>query len=370
MEKLLTIIVPTYNMASICDSHRGITYLDRCLTSLIIDDRELLQSLEVLVVNDGSKDDSLTIAAKYASLYPLTIRVIDKKNGNYGSCINAALPLSTGKYIKILDADDFFDAKVLERYLLYLNKVDVDLIFSNICFLNQITGERTFFGDSKEDRDFSFEEFLSIRSHTPFIHSLAYNRRVFDKLDYFQTEGISYTDSEWTAKPMSVVQTCRFFDGTLYYYISGREGQTMNSTIMQKSVGQWITVTMSLCKIYAEYEGDELHKQYLRECFIQSVSILYCSDNFISIRKESVQDFEKRLANQYPQVYKELDTYRMDRSAFEFIQCYRHPWHYIINKWIKEGGKSFWWQFDKANFHHMLKPMIIVNFIYKAFAYK
>ena len=78
MEKILTVVVPTYNMEQ---------YLDRCLTSLIIDD-DKMALLEVLVVNDGSKDRSSEIAHSYEARYPDTFRVIDKENGNYGSCIN------------------------------------------------------------------------------------------------------------------------------------------------------------------------------------------------------------------------------------------------------------------------------------------
>ena len=81
--------------------------LPRCLDSLIINKN--LEKLEVWVVNDGSKDRSSVIGHQYEERYPGVINVIDKPNGNYGSCINAALPKCTGKYVKILDSDDSFD---------------------------------------------------------------------------------------------------------------------------------------------------------------------------------------------------------------------------------------------------------------------
>lgn len=83
-------------------------YLRRCLDSLIIDEDGMKQ-LEVLVINDGSKDSSSQIAHEYQDKYPDTFRVIDKENGNYGSCINRGLKEATGKYVKVLDADDWFD---------------------------------------------------------------------------------------------------------------------------------------------------------------------------------------------------------------------------------------------------------------------
>lgn len=80
-------------------------YLRRCLNSLIIDE-EGMKQLEVLVINDGSKDSSSQIAHEYQNKYPDTYRVIDKENGNYGSCVNKGIVKATGKYFKILDADD------------------------------------------------------------------------------------------------------------------------------------------------------------------------------------------------------------------------------------------------------------------------
>ena len=80
-EKLLSVIIPSYNMEA---------YLPKCLGSLLIDDKELLQRLDVIVVNDGSKDRTSKIAHDFEVKYLGVFRVIDKENGNYGSCINAA----------------------------------------------------------------------------------------------------------------------------------------------------------------------------------------------------------------------------------------------------------------------------------------
>lgn len=98
MENILSIIIPTYNMEK---------YLDKCLASLIIEDKELMRQLEVLVVIDGAKDRSSEIAHTYQNRFADTFRVIDKENGNYGSCINRGLKEATGRYVKVLDADDY-----------------------------------------------------------------------------------------------------------------------------------------------------------------------------------------------------------------------------------------------------------------------
>ena len=94
-EIAVSVAVITYNMQD---------YLNRCLDSLVIEP-SLMEQLEVLVVNDGSKDSSSAIAHEYEAKFPCTFRVIDKENGNYGSCVNRGLAEAQGKYIKVLDAD-------------------------------------------------------------------------------------------------------------------------------------------------------------------------------------------------------------------------------------------------------------------------
>ena len=89
--------------------------LPQCLDSLTAT-QEVAEQLDVVVVNDGSRDGSLAVAQSYAERFPQSVRVIDKPNGNYGSTINAALPTLQGEYVKVLDADDKFDAESLAQY--------------------------------------------------------------------------------------------------------------------------------------------------------------------------------------------------------------------------------------------------------------
>ncbi|MDE5999791.1 MAG: glycosyltransferase family 2 protein, partial [Bacteroidaceae bacterium] len=109
MNKVLSVIVPTFNMEQ---------YLGECLTSMITQKSQEL--LEVIVVNDGSTDASSAIAHGFAAQYPTLFKVIDKENGHYGSCVNHGLKAATGKYVKILDADDFFHTPDLDAVLTYL----------------------------------------------------------------------------------------------------------------------------------------------------------------------------------------------------------------------------------------------------------
>lgn len=229
MEKILTIIIPTYNMEK---------YICKCLDSLIISGKNL-SLLEVLVINDGSKDASSVLAHKYESNYPQIFRVIDKENGNYGSCVNRGLKEATGKYIKVLDADDSFNTESLNQFIDILQNNDVDLILTDYSLVNEEDNELCVKKNIiVANKILSFESICNIPAFMKNIamHAVTYKRQNLININYHQTEGISYTDEEWIFSPMSTV--CRVFYANinLYKYLVGREGQTMDSKVMVKCI--------------------------------------------------------------------------------------------------------------------------------------
>lgn len=123
MEKLLSVVVPTYNMEKL---------LNRCLDSLILP-LQLMDLIEIIVVIDGATDHSSEIAHSYNKRFPSSFIVIDKENGNYGSCINAGLSKATGKYFRILDADDEFNTEEFIKFIKAIEnlKSNVDILITN-----------------------------------------------------------------------------------------------------------------------------------------------------------------------------------------------------------------------------------------------
>ena len=103
-------------------------YLNSCVDSLV--NTNVLDLLEIIIVNNGSKDNTLKIAKDYEKRYPQSVVVIDKQNGHYGSCINASLKIATGKYFRVLDSDDWLDSNALNVALNSLSKINTDVYFS------------------------------------------------------------------------------------------------------------------------------------------------------------------------------------------------------------------------------------------------
>lgn len=232
-------------------------FLHKCLSSLVVDGTSA-SSLEVLVVIDGSKDKSAEIGRSFQKKYPDIFRVIEKENGNYGSCINRGLKEATGKFVKVLDADDYFNKTVVGPYLEFLANVDADMILTDFSYVNE-KYEKTGFVEYdivantmvRRDELCVNDSFKKIE-----MHAVTYKKSVLTDMDYKQTEGISYTDTEWTFKPLSNVQTIYYHKIDLYQYLFGREGQTVNPAVQAKSMNQKQKVVISNLEFYKAIRTD------------------------------------------------------------------------------------------------------------------
>ena len=236
--KLLSIIVPAYNMEA---------YLAQCVESVLR--TPSLAPVEIIVVNDGSKDKTLRIATQYAERYADTVRVVDKPNGNYGSTINSALPLARGKYVKILDADDCFDGSRVAEMLAFLRKCEADMV---VCPFVECKGkrERRVEYNIYSRKVYEYGKLYDANQVLSdgvirffMMHSLCYRTELLHKMNYRQSEGISYTDQEWVFYPLFKVKTIAFADIPLYRYNLSREGQTMDAKVQLRSLSQLVAVT-------------------------------------------------------------------------------------------------------------------------------
>ena len=247
MKKILTIVIPTYNMQD---------YLRRCLDSLIVSEEQMKQ-LEVLVVNDGSKDNSSAIAHEYQDKYPDTFRVIDKENGNYGSCVNRGLKEATGKYFRILDADDWFDLNMLKKLLVYLQTIVVDVVYTSFATVRH-DGDVKKIIDVTNQKQFETEIIVDLTVNTLqkeffHMHSLTYKTSMLKNIGFKQEEKICYTDTEYVFYPLCHAKSLICFDDVLYQYYVGREGQSMSLTSMAKNFEHFNIVLNNLLNYNLTY---------------------------------------------------------------------------------------------------------------------
>lgn len=330
--KLLSVIIPTYNMEAL---------LPRCLDSLVkATNAELL---DILVVNDGSKDNSSEVGHHYETDYPGIVSVIDKPNGNYGSTINAALLQARGKYIKILDSDDWFNTEALDALLERLRKADADMIITHFTQLwhngtkevvryNTMGREPYIYG-----REYSLDTVLADGYIRFFLmHALTYRTDLLRENGYRQTEGISYTDTEWASVPVYHAQTIMFLDLNVYQYNLDREGQTMAPEVIFKSLPQLEKVIDSLL---GYYRGHRLQLSVTRKAFMQQylenrIRLLYKLYLLDMPRKDFRSEALQRLDDKLtpvcheleltPRLYPENKILHIDYIAF---------WHKHHRRW-------------------------------------
>jgi len=243
MQKTLSIIIPTYNMEE---------FLPRCLASLII--KENFDELEVWIVNDGSKDKSSEIAHGYETKYPGIFNVIDKPNGNYGSCINTALPKCSGKYVKVLDSDDYFNTDNLAEMVSKMKEVGVDLFLTNVQLFGA-TDRTDNVPRTASGKKLPISEF---KAKYLAMHQIAYRTGLLKSINYKQTEGISYTDTEWDYFPMFYVKDFYYMDKVVYMYYEGRAGQTMDAKVVARNTNQFETIMNRMLSFYAEFDKAKL----------------------------------------------------------------------------------------------------------------
>lgn len=223
-------------------------YISKCIDSLVNTGAERdISDIEILVVNDGSKDSSSAIAHGYESRYNGIVRVIDKENGNYGSCVNRGLSEATGKYVKILDADDAFMPEGFAEYLDELRGNDADMIVNDYITVDAAGGViNKFTFDLPRRGTFTLAE---LRQVIP-LHAVAYRTEILRRIGYRQTEGISYTDQEWIFWPLIAVEKIYYLPVNVYSYLLGRDGQTCERSVWMKSQRQAAVVMASKVDIY------------------------------------------------------------------------------------------------------------------------
>lgn len=325
MKILLTIVIPTYNMQD---------YLNRCLDSLIVRP-DLMGQLEVLVVIDGSKDNSSAIAHEYEAKYPDTFRVIDKENGNYGSCVNRGLAEAQGKYIKVLDADDWFDTKNFEAFLPFLENSDADLVISDFDQVDEsgnVTNHLSYGLPTSSDNTLS----VIPRNVLFLMHAVTYKTENLRKIGYRQTEGISYTDQEWIFLPTTTVQKVGYFDSVVYKYLVGRQGQTVDPSVFAKHISHEMKSLETMMRQFEEVKDhvDAEHYDYLVWRLIMRIHLVYHQflvKLYKTMNVGELVDFDKNMKKSFPASYKISNEINISkRTPYRFIRAFRrfHTMYY------------------------------------------
>lgn len=317
--KLLTIIVPCFNMER---------YIEKCLDSLGVlglkdvilhDGLTAADCLEVLVINDGSTDNTSKIAHIYAQSINTRVsvpvfHVIDKANGHYGSCINAGLAVASGIYVKILEADDTYDTKNFVHFLQYLytlslSKVEVVLSDDvNVDANDQIIGRSHH--TLKQGIIYPIASLVQTRGCV-FNGGLTYLIELLKRIGYRQIEGVCYTDTQWYLVPICFAKTLSCFPYVVYRRYLGRDDQSMNRVQYAKNTWMMEKVALHLLEQYNEFTkfADAKIASHVRnmiyECLLSIYTILIIHKERKYSRTE-LKALDIKLQNVAPDIFEKL----------------------------------------------------------------
>ena len=209
--KELTIVIPSYNTAS---------FMEKNVQTMIHD--ELLNSMEILIINDGSKDNTLETAYKLQKKYPNCIRVVNKPNGGHGSVINKGIEEATGRYFKVIDGDDYVDTHELIKFVSTLKTIDDDCILSMYNTVSAVSGEikiqNPYIKSALILNNKSYSTETILPSITATIHAITYKTELLkNHLDQIKVlEGVFYEDMEFVTYPIVYCESIYISDAIVY----------------------------------------------------------------------------------------------------------------------------------------------------------
>ena len=301
MEKILTISIAAYNIQS---------FIENTLDSLNIGEPS---DLEVLVVNDGSTDKTLDIAKSYEKKYPNIFKVIDKKNGGYGSTINAGIHMANGKYFKQLDGDDWYDTENLKRIIKILKNTDEDIIYTPYFLFFEKDGSKKIINNNIEKHTDSTLIENIIQFAEPYLpmHSLMFKTKILKENNIRILEHCFYTDVEYAVYPFLFSKTLKVINIPLYVYRIGREGQSVSIEGRIKHYKDYLRVDEKMLELLTNNtQLEENVYNYLKDYFASIFAS--CMSNYLLILKPTkenyqlIQNYNKKIHETNEEVYEKM----------------------------------------------------------------
>ena len=280
--KILSIIVPIYNTKE---------YLGRCLDSML--DNRINNEIEIICVNDSSKDNSLIVIEAYNKKYPETVQCINKENGGHGSTINVGIERATGAYFKVVDSDDLVNKEnfvKLVHELKILVKRDVDLVISAYSRDRVDTGKQTIVKynfPEKEIISFLYGNHLlnkaEILNYEKYFTMAAstYRTKLLKDSSMRLTEKSPYVDMEYNVFFAKNVWNIYYLDNPIYRYCIGREGQSVARLNLVKNYRFHENILKRLINFYLEINYDNIvYKKYVRRILLYMINTNYMIQGF------------------------------------------------------------------------------------------
>lgn len=333
MKKILTISIAAYNASK---------YLKKCLASIVI--CKNLDEIQVLVIDDGSVDNTAGIGHEYEKRYPNSVKVVTKENGGHGSTINTSIMMATGIFFKVVDADDWVESENLDRLVDYLRDSESDLVINPFYYVNPDDDYKKTICISTPGiyENITFEKIANNVNMQ--MHSLTYKTEILKKMGKKITEKCFYVDQEYNLYPIPYVNQVTVLDYPIYDYLFGTKEQSCNEQVMVKRREQHGNVIFHLVDWYNGLKDISQEKKNLIKRRIESLLLsqynlyLYLPPN---IGKPEFIKFDNWLKTTNIILYKDMlfDFQNADTSrVISFLRKHNYK-GYTFLRGIKVYGK-------------------------------
>lgn len=300
--KLLTVAIPSYNSEA---------YLSHAVETLLTG----AEDIEIIIVNDGSKDATAEIADRYAKEYPNIIKAVHQENGGHGQAVNTGLAHATGLYYKVVDSDDWVDEKALKTILAEIKRqvekeTWIDMYIANYVYERVHEGKQRvvdYKGVLPENEIFGWKD-IGHFSQSQFIimHSVIYRTQLLRDCGLLLPKHTFYVDNIFVYNPLPYVKTMYYLNVDFYRYFIGREDQSVNEKVMMGRMDQQLRVTRQMID---QNSIGEIQEKKLKEYMVKYITIMMTICSVFLIKLGTEEDLKKNqeiwnyLKEQDPELY-------------------------------------------------------------------
>lgn len=285
--KYISFAIPCYNSEA---------YMEKAINSILVGGEDV----EIIVVNDGSKDGTQEIAERYQEKYPTIVKAVAKPNGGHGDAVNCGLEHATGKYFKVVDSDDWVDEEALLKVLdtikgFVKDESEVDMVIANYVYEKVgMTHKKVIRYDNvlPENQIFKWEDIGHFRlDQYILMHSVIYRTEMLKLCQLELPKHTFYVDNIYVYYPLPHVRTLYYMNVDLYRYFIGREDQSVNERVMISRIDQQLFVTK---KMISMYELRLIGSKKLRKYMVNYLAIMMTVSSILCIRSKKKENLEKK----------------------------------------------------------------------------
>ena len=314
--RLITFTVPCYNSAA---------YMDHCISTLLPAGDEA----EIILVDDGSTDQTGAIADGYAERYPDMVRVIHQENGGHGEGVNQGLQNATGMYFKVVDSDDWLDGEALEQLMSVLRRsakmqTPIDLVLTNYVYEHvEENTQRVVRYDNAlpVEQVFGWNDVGRLNpAQFIIMHATVYRTEVLRRAGLTLPKHTFYVDNVFVYQPMPDVVTMYYLNTNLYRYYIGRADQSVTEENMIRRIDQQIRVTKLMADSHDLQALEKSNKRLAQYMYhYLSIMLMICTIYLMmsgteeNLRKSD--DLWKWLKETHPATFRRM-RYRSGNVAF------------------------------------------------------